>query len=93
MRSFFGLNPYASHTLPNFQDFDFDGLAGRLRSSSYMPTVSDANFEPMIAEAQRIFTTHNQLGHVRLEYSTRIYFGRLNAKLDSPAATRDWNLA
>jgi SAM-dependent methyltransferase len=93
MRSFFGLNPYASHTLPNFQEFDFDGLAGRLRSSSYMPTASDANFEPMLAEAQKLFAAHNQLGRVRLEYSTRTYFGRLNAKLDSPAATRDWNLA
>jgi ubiquinone/menaquinone biosynthesis C-methylase UbiE len=93
MRSFFGLNPYTAHTLPNFQEFDFDGLAGRLRSSSYMPTPTDANFEPMMAEAKKIFVEHNQEGHVRLEYSTRIYFGRLNAKLDSPAATEDWNHA
>jgi hypothetical protein len=58
-----------------------------------MPTASDANFEPMLAEANRIFAEYNQLGRVRLEYSTRLYFGRLNANLDSPAATRDWNLA
>ncbi len=93
MSNFFGANVYAARTLPNFQEFDFDGLAGRLRSSSYMPAAGHADFEPMMAEAQRIFVAHNQLGRVRLEYSTRIYFGRLNAHLDSQAATPDWNHA
>lgn len=93
MQSFFGPNPFAARTLPNFQEFDFDGLAGRLRSSSYMPSFGDPNFASMMAEAQRIFATHNHLGRVRLEYSTSIYFGRLNPKLDSLAATSDWNLA
>jgi SAM-dependent methyltransferase len=93
MSSFFGANLYAARTLPNLQEFDFDGLAGRLRSSSYMPASGHPNFEPMMAEAQRIFAAHNQLGRVRLAYSTRIYFGRLNATLDSPAATPDWNHA
>jgi hypothetical protein len=31
----------------------------------------------MMAELQRIFDAYNQAGRVRLEYSTRIYFGRL----------------
>ena len=30
MRDFFGAAAYSSHTLPNFQEFDFDGVAGRL---------------------------------------------------------------
>ena len=93
MRDFFGANAFAMRTLPNFQEFDFDGLAGRLRSSSFIPTADHANFAPMMEELQRIFTEYRQDGRVRLEYSTRIYFGRLNAHLDSPAATPDWNLA
>jgi ubiquinone/menaquinone biosynthesis C-methylase UbiE len=93
MQTFFGANSFAGRTLPNFQDFDFDGLAGRLRSSSFIPAPDNPNFEPMMEEAQRLFVRHNQLGRVRLEYLTRIYFGRLNAHLDSPAATPDWNLA
>ena len=93
MQAFFGANSFAGRTLPNFQDFDFDGLAGRLRSSSFIPAPDNPNFEPMMEEAQRLFVRHNQLGRVRLEYLTRIYFGRLNAQLDSPAATPDWNLA
>jgi len=93
MRDFFGANPYSSHELPNFQEFDFDGIAGRLRSSSFIPTPDAPTFAPMMAEAQKLFVEHNQNGLVRLEYSTRIYFGRLNAKLDSPAATEDWDHA
>jgi ubiquinone/menaquinone biosynthesis C-methylase UbiE len=89
MRDFFGAAAYSSHTLPNFQEFDFDGVAGRLRSSSFIPTQDHPNFAPMMAELRRIFDANNQDGHVRLEYTTHIYFGRLN----SPATVRDWNLA
>ncbi len=89
MRDFFGAGAYSSHTLPNFQEFDFDGVAGRLRSSSFVPTRDHANFAPMMAELQRIFDAHNQDGRVRLEYTTHVYFGRLN----SPVAPNDWNLA
>jgi ubiquinone/menaquinone biosynthesis C-methylase UbiE len=89
MRDFFGAGAYSSHTLPNFQEFDFDGVAGRLRSSSFVPTRDHANFAPMMAELQRIFDAHNQDGQVRLEYTTHIYFGRLN----SPVVTKNWNLA
>jgi len=46
-----------------------------------------------MAELQRIFDAHNQAGRVRLEYSTRIYFGRLNAAVDSSAITQDRNPA
>jgi SAM-dependent methyltransferase len=89
MRDFFGAGAHSSHTLPNFQEFDFDGVAGRLRSSSFIPTQDHPNFAPMMAELRRIFDADNQDGRVRLEYTTHIYFGRLN----SPVATRDWNLA
>jgi len=89
MRDFFGAGAYSSHSLPNFQEFDFDGVAGRLRSSSFVPTRDHANFAPMMAELQRIFDAHNQDGRVRLEYTTHVYFGRLN----SPVAPHDWNLA
>jgi ubiquinone/menaquinone biosynthesis C-methylase UbiE len=77
MRDFFGPNAYASRTLPNFQEFDFEGVAGRLRSSSFIPAADHPNFAPMMEELQRIFTAYNQEDRVRLEYSTHIYFGHL----------------
>ena len=63
--------------------------AGRLRSSSFIPARDHPNFAPMMEELQRIFTEYKQEDRVHLEYTTHIYFGRLN----SPVATRDWNLA
>jgi ubiquinone/menaquinone biosynthesis C-methylase UbiE len=77
MRSFFQDQPYRQQKTPNFQVFDFEGLAGRVRSSSYMPAKDHPNFAPMMAELERIFRAHQQDGAVRMEYLTRLYFGHL----------------
>jgi ubiquinone/menaquinone biosynthesis C-methylase UbiE len=77
MHAFFGANEFRSYEVPNFQEFDFEGVAGRIRSSSYMPSADQPNFAPMMNELRRIFDAHNQNGHVRLEYTTRIYLGHL----------------
>ncbi len=79
MRSFFGANAYTAQTFPSFQEFEFEGLAGRLRSSTYVPTMDHANFAPMMDELGRIFAAHQQHGRVRVEYSTRVYFGHLHS--------------
>lgn len=80
MHHFFGADEFHAHAVPNFQEFDFDGIAGRLRSSSYMPTPDHANFAPMMDELRRIFDAHNSGGRVRLEYTTRLYLGHLAAQ-------------
>lgn len=78
MLAFFGPNEFTSHSLPNAQQFDFDGLCGRLRSSSYAPAPDHPQFAPLMEELQRIFAAHCQNGVVRMEYRTRIYTGSLN---------------
>lgn len=79
MRDFFQHQAYRQERLPNFQGFDFRGLAGRVRSSSYMPASDHPSYAPMMAELERIFRAHQQLGRVRMEYQTRLYFGQLPA--------------
>lgn len=79
IKEFFGAARFFERELANRQLFDWDGLAGRLRSSSYAPAESDARYAPMMAELDRIFRAHQEHGHVRMEYATRIYFGRLSA--------------
>ena len=59
----------------NSQTFDFDGLKGRLLSSSYSFEPGDSGYEPMIAELTRIFKECEQDGRVVLEYETRVYIG------------------
>jgi SAM-dependent methyltransferase len=79
MREFFGEKNFHSAELPNFQEFDFEGLAGRLRSSSYAPREGHANYEPMMTELKRIFSENQVDGRVRMNYTTQIYFGHLEA--------------
>jgi len=78
MLAFFGANEFTSHSLPNVQEFDFEGLSGRLRSSSYAPAPDHPQFAPMMEELQRVFAHHQQNGIVRMEYRTHIYAGRLD---------------
>lgn len=83
MRSFFAPGRYAQRDLPYLQDFDFDGFAGRLRSSSFVPTEAHPNFVPMMAELRRIFDEYQRSAQVRMDYLTRVYFGQLQ-----PAETK-----
>jgi SAM-dependent methyltransferase len=78
MLAFFGRNEFTSHALPNAQEFDFNGLSGRLRSSSYVPTQDHPQFQPMMEELQRIYARHQQKGVVRMEYRTHVYAGKLD---------------
>jgi len=79
MLAFYGANEFTSHSLPNFQEFDFEGLRGRLRSSSYVPDPDDPQFIPMMEELQSIFSARQKDGAVRMEYRTRIYTGKLDS--------------
>lgn len=77
MRSFFDAGTFQARDLPNHQDFNWEGLRGRLRSSSYAPTEGQANYAPMMSELRRIFDSYQQNGFVRMEYFARVYFGKL----------------
>ena len=74
---------FARRELPNFQEFDFDGLAGRLRSSSYAPREDQANYAPMMAALRQQFDSTQKSGRVRMDYTTQIYFGQLDAVRNS----------
>jgi SAM-dependent methyltransferase len=74
---FFGPGRFKALKVDNEQLFDREGLRGRLRSSSYTPTPGHPNFEPMMAELDRLFDTFNESARVRFEYDTEVYVGRL----------------
>ena len=62
------------------QGFDFEGLKGRLLSSSYAPGPDHPHYQPMLRELQEIFNTHQKDGRIILHYDTELYYGRLSAK-------------
>jgi SAM-dependent methyltransferase len=78
MENFFGRGNFERRELANFQEFDFAGLAGRLRSSSYAPREGQANYEPMMTALRKLFDANSKLGRVRMDYTTQMYFGRLD---------------
>lgn len=61
------------------QVFDFDGLKGRLLSSSYSPQAGDSNYEPMIAALRELFDRNESGGTVNFDYETEVYWGEVRA--------------
>jgi len=66
---------YQNHAFPNSQRFDYEGLEGRLLSSSYTPAPGRPGYEPMLAELRRLFDVHQQDGQVSIDYDARVYLG------------------
>jgi SAM-dependent methyltransferase len=83
MENMFGKGNFQRREVPNFQEFAFDGLAGRLRSSSYAPKQGHENYAPMMAALRELFDANEKSGRVRMDYTTQIYFGRLHAMRNS----------
>ena len=77
IRGFMGT--FSQRDLPNFQMLDWDSLRGRLRSSSFTPTEGHPNFAPMMEELKKLFDANQQEGQVRMDYFTRVYYGKLKA--------------
>lgn len=79
MLNFFGQGNFQRRELPNFQEFDLEGLRGRLRSSSYAPQPGDRSYTPMMDALRKLFNANQDQGRVRMSYTTQIYFGRLGS--------------
>jgi SAM-dependent methyltransferase len=59
------------------QQFDYEGTAGRLLSSSYVPLEGHPTHAPMMQELERIFHAHAVDDKVGFEYNTQVYYGHL----------------
>ena len=58
----------------NIQTFDFDGLLGRLASSSYMPPQGHERFAPMAEALRSLFAKHERNGRIEILYDTKVYY-------------------
>jgi hypothetical protein len=77
VREFFRSEPCLK-TFPYAQVFDYEGLKGRLLSSSYAPEAGQPKHEEMLARLRQIFEKHQRDGRVVFEYDTRVHFGRVS---------------
>jgi hypothetical protein len=64
---------------PNQQEFDRQGVRGRVASSSYAPLPGTPAFQSLMGELDRLFDTHQRGGRVTVLYQTSVYYGSWKA--------------
>jgi ubiquinone/menaquinone biosynthesis C-methylase UbiE len=62
----------------NVQAFDFEGLCGRMLSSSYVPNANQPGCQEMLSALRDLFDSYQVEGKVNIEYKTVLYFGQLS---------------
>jgi SAM-dependent methyltransferase len=77
INEFFDPAPYKERTFDMRQEFDYEGIEGRLLSSSYAPGPEHPKHADMLRDLRKIFDAHAIAGRATFEYKTRLYFGRL----------------
>ncbi len=70
-------NGFRKAIFGNIQRVDFEGLKGRMLSSSYMPTEENAVFRAMIEELSRVFAEHSENGRIDIIYDTNVYVSQV----------------
>jgi SAM-dependent methyltransferase len=79
MREFLG-GTLERASFPNQQTLDFEGLKGRLLSSSYAPEPGEREYEPMMAGLRAVFERHAHEGAIAFPYRTLVYFAQLTPR-------------
>lgn len=75
---FFG-EEFARHGFPHAQRFDWDGVLGRVMSSSYAPKPGHPSHEPLVSWLRALFDEHSEAGTIVWPYTTVLYVGTLAA--------------
>jgi SAM-dependent methyltransferase len=81
LNEFFDPAPFQERGFDMRQEFDYAGLEGRLLSSSYAPGPEHPKYPAMLRDLRMLFDQHAVAGSVRVDYITRVYFGRLDSAL------------
>lgn len=74
---FFHPQQFQLQVFPNKQVFDFDGLAGRLSSSSYIPAKGQDGYQPTMADLRKLFDRYQQDNLITINYDTKVYTGEV----------------
>ena len=75
LESFFQ-NKFQKAVFQNSQILDFEGLKGRVLSSSYMPSEENSRFEEMITNLKNIFAKYERTNKIEITYDTNVYYGK-----------------
>lgn len=64
-------------TFENLQTLDFEGLKGRILSSSYMPSENHPRFTEMEKTLKQLFAEHSEQSKIQVLYNTNVFYTRL----------------
>ena len=76
--SFFPAGTLLVNSFDNLQEFDFEGLKGRISSTSYTPEPGSPAAAEMLDALKNVFAKWQSGGRVVFEYDTRVYLGHLS---------------
>lgn len=75
--AFFKDGSYQLARFPNVQVFDFEGLAGRAFSSSYVPAQDTPEGIAFMKQLKEVFNSYQADGKVNVRYETEVYLGEV----------------
>lgn len=78
MQAWFGPHFRGMARFEHGQRLDFDGLKGRLMSSSYAPKPGQPNHAPMLEALRELFDACAGDGTIGFDYDTRIFVGEVH---------------
>jgi SAM-dependent methyltransferase len=81
IQAFFGSRQVQLFTFPHFQLLDREAFLGRVLSSSFVPNVGQPGHMEVMSAIAGLFDRGQTNGRVRMEYETRLYWGRFAATL------------
>ncbi|MGC3945024.1 MAG: class I SAM-dependent methyltransferase [Chryseolinea sp.] len=80
--AFFAPEKCTLKTFANSQTFDFEGLKGRLSSSSYVPNEGQSGYNEMIDALRDLFNRYREGDVITIQYDTNVYVSRQNSYED-----------
>ena len=78
INQFFGHNQVGKFCFKYCQSLDFEGLLGRLKSSSYCPAESSPAFGQLGQKLRGLFDEYANQGRVSFDYDTQLFLGQLS---------------
>ncbi|NPE09084.1 MAG: class I SAM-dependent methyltransferase [Asgard group archaeon] len=75
-KDFFGTDEVTLFVCNNFQIFNFDGLKGRLLSSSYTPKKDQVGYQLLLDGLKALYEKHQENDQVQFTYETELFYGK-----------------
>ncbi|MCK5045444.1 MAG: class I SAM-dependent methyltransferase [Candidatus Heimdallarchaeota archaeon] len=75
-KDFFGTDDVNHFVCNNYQIFNFEGLKGRLLSSSYTPKEDQVGFDLLLEGLEALYKKHQENDQVQFTYDTEMFYGK-----------------